>query len=106
MREKEFHIPDLELQLGPDHPAFNGHFPGSPIVPGVVILDNIFRYIEEDPQIDFSIDRLEFVKFRSPLLPNQILKLQFSFLSDHRIQFHGDVQDTTTVTGVLLLLSN
>jgi 3-hydroxymyristoyl/3-hydroxydecanoyl-(acyl carrier protein) dehydratase len=106
MEDKLYHFPDFKLQLRPDHPAFNGHFSGAPIVPGVVILDNIFRYIEEESQGDLSADGLEFVKFRSPLLPNQILKLQFSFLSFHRIQFLGKVRDTTVVTGVLLLRSS
>lgn len=106
MGENKFHIPDLELQFGPDHPAFDGHFPNAPIVPGVVILDNIFRFFEENVQRGISIDGLESAKFRSPLLPNQMLRLRFSLLSLKRVQFLGKVQDTTVVSGVFLLQSN
>ena len=30
---------ETTLCIAPDHPAFAGHFPGAPIVPGVVLLD-------------------------------------------------------------------
>lgn len=106
MGEKEFNFPGLELQFGPDHPAFGGHFPGAPIVPGVVILDNIIRALEENSQMNLFVDGLEFVKFFAPLLPDQLLKLQFSFLSLHRIQFFGNAQGSKVIFGVLLVQSH
>jgi 3-hydroxyacyl-[acyl-carrier-protein] dehydratase len=35
------------LRFEPEHPAFVGHFPGMPIVPGVLLLDEVLRGITE-----------------------------------------------------------
>ena len=34
---------DPHFTLSADHPAFAGHFPGHPIVPGALILDEVIR---------------------------------------------------------------
>ena len=31
----------MDFSIAPDHPALEGHFPGQPIVPAVVILDAV-----------------------------------------------------------------
>ncbi len=33
--------------INPDHPALPGHFPGNPVVPGVVILEQLFAALGE-----------------------------------------------------------
>ncbi|MGO3127004.1 MAG: hypothetical protein ACTIJY_02910 [Luteimonas sp.] len=52
------------------HPCLPGHFPGQPLVPGVVILDRVVAAIEaaHGPQ---SALRLPQVKFVQPLLPGE-----------------------------------
>lgn len=70
---------DLALPMADDHPALAGHFPGRPIVPGVVLLDRAMLAIEhwlargEPAQREISS-----AKFLSPLLPGQALHLQGS----------------------------
>lgn len=32
---------DPDLVIPPDHPALPGHFPGNPLVPGVLILAHV-----------------------------------------------------------------
>jgi 3-hydroxyacyl-[acyl-carrier-protein] dehydratase len=48
-----------------DHPALAGHFPGEPIVPGVVLLDYVLRAAGKGKA------RFPAVKFHAPLGPGQ-----------------------------------
>jgi 3-hydroxyacyl-[acyl-carrier-protein] dehydratase len=34
------------LRIEPGHPALAGHFPGAPVLPGVVLLDETLRALE------------------------------------------------------------
>jgi 3-hydroxyacyl-[acyl-carrier-protein] dehydratase len=37
----------VTVLVPPQHPAFEGHFPGAPLLPGVVLLDEMLRVVEE-----------------------------------------------------------
>ena len=101
--EEKNQISDFEIKFESCHPVFEGHFPGTPIVPGVIILENIFRFLEENIINEIIINELEQVKFRAPLLPNQKLRLKFTVLSPNRIKFLGNVQENIVVSGSLLI---
>jgi 3-hydroxyacyl-[acyl-carrier-protein] dehydratase len=53
-----------------DHPCLPGHFPGRPVVPGVVILDRVLAAIERAHGPCAAL-RLPQVKFAQPLLPGE-----------------------------------
>ncbi len=56
-----------------DHPAFPGHFPGRPIVPGVVLLDRAILFAGEmlgRPGLNWQIGN---AKFFSPVGPEEAL---------------------------------
>lgn len=52
-----------------EHPAIPGHFPGDPVVPGVVILDAVRRAAAQCLAPGTGIAALPQVKFVSPLRP-------------------------------------
>jgi len=54
-----------------NHPALPGHFPGTPVVPGVVVLDHVLQAAESWQRASLHVRGLKQVKFHSPLLPDQ-----------------------------------
>lgn len=59
------------LPIAADHPAFAGHFPGSPVVPGVVLLDEAILVIAEATGVAHW--RIGWVKFLRAVRPGQAL---------------------------------
>lgn len=68
-------MPIVPLFITPEHPAFAGHFPSRPIVPGVVLLDRMQRAIES--MTGLQLTGLPAVKFLSPAVPGDILELEY-----------------------------
>ncbi|MET0183624.1 MAG: hypothetical protein ABW199_12140 [Caulobacterales bacterium] len=57
-----------EISVSGDHPALPGHFPGHPIVPGVVILQHLIDQAEaKQPGLSISgVKKLKFVRALGP----------------------------------------
>ncbi len=65
----------VPLPFASDHPVFAGHFPGHPIVPGVLLLDWAMAAIEAE--LGQSLQTLTEAKFHSPATPDDVLTLEF-----------------------------
>jgi len=72
------HVPDsltAELPIAPDHGAYAGHFPGSPILPGAVLLDEALYEIGRSRGVDLARWRLASAKFLDIVRPGDGLRL-------------------------------
>lgn len=62
----------LPLSIAADHPAYAGHFPGRPILPGVVLLDAALHALAQSMP---GSAHLKSAKFHSPVQPGEALTL-------------------------------
>jgi 3-hydroxyacyl-[acyl-carrier-protein] dehydratase len=70
-----------------DHPAFAGHFPGTPILPGVVLLDTVLHAIAATTGVALDICEISSVKFLSPASPGDELVIQHVISTSGTIRF-------------------
>jgi len=90
-----FTIPQTHLSLA-------GHFPGNPVVPGVVILQKIISIFQQQhPQ--FSVAGIPNAKFIKPVLPAVEVKVEFSVKNLSTIFLCSAVDGTVLAKGELRL---
>ncbi|WP_420008274.1 hypothetical protein [Xanthomonas sacchari] len=65
----------MQFVVPHDHPSLPGHFPGRPVVPGVVVLDHVLQAVEAAHGARAPL-RLPQVKFVQPLFPGQPARVE------------------------------
>jgi 3-hydroxymyristoyl/3-hydroxydecanoyl-(acyl carrier protein) dehydratase len=59
---------EAQVSFAADHPAFPGHFPALPIVPGVLLLDAVLHL---HAQAGLEVTEIAAAKFLRPVGPGQ-----------------------------------
>jgi 3-hydroxyacyl-[acyl-carrier-protein] dehydratase len=82
-----------------DHPAFAGHFPGRPIVPGVVLLDqSLLRAGALPAGWRWCIAQAKFLR---PVGPGEALRWSFTATAPGTQRFAIHAGDALVASGVL-----
>jgi 3-hydroxymyristoyl/3-hydroxydecanoyl-(acyl carrier protein) dehydratase len=89
------------LAIAADHPAFAGHFPGQPILPGVVLLDEALHAIGGSIGADLSACRISSVKFLSPARPGEPLAVHYEMLDNGALRFDITSNERRIASGSL-----
>lgn len=90
--------------IGPDHPALPGHFPGHPIVPGVVLLDRAVLVIGAAlgvEQGDLRLRGIASAKFLAPVAPGERVEVCFAHEAPDIIRFVLQVDGRPVASGAL-----
>lgn len=89
------------LPIAADHPAFDGHFPGAPVLPGVVLLDETIRAIERAAGGEPRCWRVGSVKFLRAVGPGEALALEQEPLASGTVRFTILSAGQAVATGAL-----
>lgn len=92
----------MHFVIAADHPCLPGHFPGRPLVPGVVMLEQVLRAVQAETGHAAGALRLPQVKFMAPLLPGQAAHVELDGQAP-RWKFRVLRDDTVLVRGELVL---
>ena len=79
--------------VSPDHPSLPGHFPGRPVVPGVVLLDAVFELAAMHPT------KLLRAKFAAPVGPDEEVEVAFLERAENRLGFSCRCRGAVVLTG-------
>jgi 3-hydroxyacyl-[acyl-carrier-protein] dehydratase len=68
--------PAIECRVPASHPALPGHFPGQPIVPGVVLLAMVHAQARQQLNFGAGPSQWRRIKFLGPVLPEQPFSIE------------------------------
>lgn len=89
------------LTIPENHPALPGHFPGKPIVPGVVLLNHVCAAVQHEAGTEVRCSGFPNVKFLAPLLPGEAFTISLDFGVEGRVRFACKTRDCTLAQGTL-----
>ena len=95
----------IALPIAANHPAFDGHFPGAPVLPGVVLLDETIRAVELADGGEPRCWRVTAVKFLRVIGPGEALVLERERLASGTVRFTVLSAGQAVATGALSLES-
>jgi 3-hydroxyacyl-[acyl-carrier-protein] dehydratase len=85
-----------------DHPSLPGHFPGNPIVPGVVVLEHIVAALRRS-RPDLACTGVRRMKFLRPLAAEETVTVSFGEPRDGMVAVQARVGDSPLADGRLAL---
>ena len=91
----------MRFSVPHDHPCLDGHFPGRPLVPGVVLLERVLEAVEaaHGPRGALGVPQVKFVQ---PLLPDEEAEV---LLVEERVEGQAPRWRFQVLRGTTLLAS-
>jgi 3-hydroxymyristoyl/3-hydroxydecanoyl-(acyl carrier protein) dehydratase len=90
------------LDIAADHPAYAGHFPGAPVLPGVVLLDAALHAVGQSAGCASERWQVSAAKFLSAVHPGEALTLEQEPLPNGSVRFAIRAADRPVANGILV----
>jgi 3-hydroxymyristoyl/3-hydroxydecanoyl-(acyl carrier protein) dehydratase len=91
-----------DIAVPADHPAFAGHFPGKPILPGAALLDAVLPTIAAELGWDLGACEIAAAKFLGIVRPGAALQLSFALRPEGSVAFTVRETGRNVASGILL----
>jgi 3-hydroxyacyl-[acyl-carrier-protein] dehydratase len=88
-----------ELFFPADHPAAPGHFPGNPIIPGAVLLNETLRTVAAALGASVSPCCIRSAKFLAPVRPGERVAIEFARTQAGGVRFSCAVNGKAVLRG-------
>ena len=90
-----------DMRIAASHPALPGHFPGHPIVPGVVLLEAVAAALPQHAGGAMRVTGFPAVKFLAPLMPEQDFEIVFGTKRPGQVTFEIVANGERLASGTL-----
>lgn len=87
---------NAQIRLNPEHEVYKGHFPGQPVVPGVIQLQMIKELLEKAVNEKLLLNRMVFTKYLRMIVPgtSPVINLQINYsMKDTARAFTAVIKD-------------
>lgn len=86
-----------QIPLG--HPSLEGHFPGNPVIPGVVIIEKVLHTISQEKSS--SNYKIAMAKFLQPLIPPATMTVHLSENAENRFNYKVMTETDVISNGII-----
>lgn len=88
------------VSFNPEHPVFGGHFPGQPVVPGVVLVEIAVAVASRAAGLDLAMKEASSMKFLNMIDPevNPVLRIEGSLIKNEDEMYKSNVRIYTEDT--------
>ncbi|MGA2548971.1 MAG: hypothetical protein ABSF50_02390 [Burkholderiaceae bacterium] len=90
-----------ETYFAADHPTAAGHFPGNPVIPGAVLLDEVVKILNAHGLAFGTGFSLQSAKFLHPVRPGQRVEIRWHTDAQSQIRFECHREGQTVLAGSL-----
>jgi 3-hydroxymyristoyl/3-hydroxydecanoyl-(acyl carrier protein) dehydratase len=89
------------LPIAAEHPAYAGHFPAFPLLPGAVLLDAVFAALRDARGIDITQWQMANAKFLGMVRPGDALAVEHDTPGADTIRFTIRSGERVVASGML-----